>query len=534
MVFNSFHFFYFFVVVFLAYWASPWRVQNVLLLAASYYFYGSWDPRFLGLLLLSTVIDFTSGIVVERAQKPSVRKIWLLVSMVANLGMLGFFKYYNFFIENFDLLLKTYQIHVPIYELQLVLPIGISFYTFQSMSYVIDVYRKEIPATRNFVQFAAFVSFFPHLVAGPIMRPTTLLPQIQQKRRFDLQQFYGGSYLIFWGLFKKMVIADNLSTVIVDPIFHDWSSASGGECLLAIYAFAFQIYCDFSGYTDVARGVAKCLGFELCLNFNLPYFSRNCQEFWTRWHISLSQWLRDYLYIPLGGSRPVVSPLGGNLLLIGILLVIFLLPGYVAVDSGSISVGAMGPWALKAVMTGVFVAVAAGVLLIRSPALTTSRNLYLTMVIGGLWHGAAWTFLLWGMYHGLLLIANRLKPSFLKWKPTGDRVRDFGRAMVQIVVTFHLVCLGWLFFRAESLEQIGGMLSKIGHGLTLPTAGHLALFLALAVPLMLYEAAQYAAKEELFVFRLPWLVRSVVYSAIFYAIVLGAEFGGGQFIYFQF
>jgi hypothetical protein len=222
------------------------------------------------------------------------------------------------------------------------------------------------------------------------------------------------------------------------------------------------------------------------------------------------------------------------LLLVGILLVVFLLPGYVAVDSGSVAVGAMGPWMLKGVMTGVFVVVAAGVLLIRSPALTTGRNLYLTMVIGGLWHGASWTFLLWGMYHGLLLMANRLRPSFLRPKPTDDPVRNRGRALVQIVVTFHLICLGWLFFRAESLEQIGGMLSKIGHGLTLPTAGQLALFLVLAVPLMVYEAAQYAAKEELFVFRLPWVVRSVVYSAIFYAIVLGAEFGGGQFIYFQF
>src|SRR5436305_788227 len=239
---------------------------------------------------------------------------------------------------------------IPMAHLEVVLPIGISFYTFQSMSYVIDVYRREIPPTRNLIEFAAFVSFFPHLVAGPIMRPTTLLPQIEQKRRFDIQQFYQGSYLIFWGLTKKVVVADNLA-LFVNDLFSQWQTINGGLALLAIYAFAFQIYCDFSGYTDAARGIAKCLGFELALNFNLPYLSANPKEFWARWHISLSTWLRDYLYIPLGGNR------GGKVMVY--------------------------------------------------------RNLMLTMIIGGLWHGAAWTFVLWGFYQGALLVGHRLLEPYL-------------------------------------------------------------------------------------------------------------------------
>jgi D-alanyl-lipoteichoic acid acyltransferase DltB (MBOAT superfamily) len=248
--------------------------------------------------------------------------------MALNLGMLGYFKYYNFFAESLQLALNRSGVHVSLSHLNVVLPIGISFYTFQSMSYVIDVCRRDIKPTRNFVEFAAFVSFFPHLVAGPIMRPTTLLPQIETKRTFDLSQFYHGFYLIFWGLTKKVVVADNLA-LIVNDLFGKWQTIDGGLALIAIYAFAFQIYCDFSGYTDAARGIAKCLGIELALNFNLPYFATSPRDFWNRWHISLSTWLRDYLYITLGGNR------GGKFMLY--------------------------------------------------------RNLMLTMIIGGLWHGAAWT-----------------------------------------------------------------------------------------------------------------------------------------------
>ena len=301
--------------------------------------------------------------------------------------MLGYFKYYNFFAESLQAALGRAGLSIPLGHLEVVLPIGISFYTFQSMSYVIDVYRREIKPTRNLVQFAVFVSFFPHLVAGPIMRPKTLLPQVASRRRFNLQQFYEGVYLIFWGLVEKVVVADNLA-IVVNDLFGRWEALDGGLALLAVYAFAFQIYGDFSGYTDMARGVAKCLGFELPLNFNLPYFATSPRDFWNRWHISLSQWLRDYLYIPLGGSR------GGSLL--------------------------------------------------------TYRNVMLTMILGGLWHGARWTFVCWGLYQGLLLVLHRLAAPWLERIQPADPIDRACWTGLRIIVTFHLVCLGWLIFRADS------------------------------------------------------------------------------------
>jgi D-alanyl-lipoteichoic acid acyltransferase DltB (MBOAT superfamily) len=351
------------------------------------------------------------------------------------------------------------------------------------MSYVIDVYRKDIRPTRNLVEFATFVSFFPHLVAGPIMRPTTLLPQIQSPRKFNLDQFYQGCYLIFWGLAKKMVVADNLAR-IVNELFGRWQTIDGGLALLAIYAFAFQIYCDFSGYTDVARGVAKCLGIELALNFNLPYFATSPQDFWGRWHISLSRWLQDYLYIPLGGSR------GGTFL--------------------------------------------------------TYRNLMLTMIIGGLWHGAAWTFVLWGCYQGLILVGHRLaKPLLAKVAPTSPVDAACWKA-VRIIATFHMVCLGWLIFRStgsppevkvgaySGVEQLVGMLRAIVYRPAVPASAYILPIAITILPLLMVQFAQFASKDLDIVARTPWYVRSVFYTLCFYAIVLGAETGGGQFIYFQF
>src|SRR3954467_14074546 len=398
MLFNTFHFAYFFALLLPLYWVLPHRPQNYLLLAASYYFYACWDPRFLSLLVLSTAMDFACGLAVDRIEAPRRRKLFVALSMALNLGMLGYFKYYNFFAESLQAALARGGITVPLSHLNVVLPIGISFYTFQSMSYVIDVYRRDIKPTRNFVQFAAFVSFFPHLVAGPIMRPTTLLPPIEKPRRFDLHQLYQGAYLIFWGLTKKVVVADNLA-LIVNDLFGKWETIDGGLALLAIYAFAFQIYCDFSGYTDAARGIAKCLGFELALNFNLPYFATSPKDFWARWHISLSTWLRDYLYIPLGGNR------GGQLRLY--------------------------------------------------------RNLMLTMIIGGLWHGNRWTYVIWGFYQGVLLVGHRLAEPWLARVRRADPVEQRCWKLVRIAVTFHLVCLGWLIFRAESMAQVMGMLSAI-------------------------------------------------------------------------
>lgn len=473
MLFNSFSFAYFFAILFPLYWSlGRWhRAQNLLLLLAGYYFYACWNPKFLALLVLSTAVDYYCGLAVSRIEAPGRRKAFVLLSMALNLGMLGYFKYYNFFAESLrDLLLKG-GLDVPLGQLDIVLPIGISFYTFQSMSYVIDVYRKDIEPTRNPIEFATFVSFFPHLVAGPIMRPTTLLPQVARPRRFDLAQFYQGSYLIFWGLTKKVVVADNLAT-IVNELFGRWETLDGGLALLAVYAFAFQIYCDFSGYTDAARGVAKCLGFELALNFNLPYLSANPREFWQRWHISLSSWLRDYLYIPLGGSR------GGSL--------------------------------------------------------RVYRNLMLTMVIGGLWHGAAWTFVLWGFYQGLLLVGHRMaQPWLARIQPTDPVDRACWRAL-RVVVTFHLVCLGWLFFRAESMAQVSGMLQAMIERPAIPASAYLIPVALLTLPLLAFQIAQYLARDLDVVLKTPWYVRSLFYTFCFYAFILAGEFGGGQFIYFQF
>ena len=471
MLFNTWAFAYFFILLLPVYWVLPHRPRNLLLLAASYYFYSRWDYRFLGLLIISTLMDYFCGLAVDRIENPRKRKLFVALSMVLNLGMLGYFKYFDFFASSLQVALQSAGLHVSLHLLDVTLPIGISFYTFQSMSYVIDIYRREIKPTKNLVDFAAFVSFFPHLVAGPIMRPTTLLPQIETPRKFDIQQFYQGVYLICWGLTKKVVVADNLAK-IVDNLFGRWQTIDGGLALLAVYAFAFQIYCDFSGYTDAARGISKCLGFELSLNFNLPYFATSPKDFWSRWHISLSTWLRDYLYIPLGGGR------------------------------GS-------KWFVY-------------------------RNLMLTMIIGGLWHGAAWTFILWGFYQGMILIAHRmLEPWLKRYQPANPVERSCWTAL-RIFVTFHLVCLGWLFFRAKSIAQVQGMLSAIVLHPAIPAAAFLVPVALVVLPLLLIQFLQYHADDLSIIERTPWYVRSVFYKVLFYAFVLAGEHGGGKFIYFQF
>jgi alginate O-acetyltransferase complex protein AlgI len=473
MQFNSYEFALFFAGLFLTYWLlRQWpRVQNIVLLGAGYYFYACWNPKFLSLLVFSTVMDYGCGLWVDRVECPTKRRVVVALSMAVNLGMLGYFKYYNFFAENLHSMLGRAGLSIPLGHLEVVLPIGISFYTFQSMSYVIDVYRREIKPTRNLVQFAIFVSFFPHLVAGPIMRPKTLLPQVVARRRFNLQQFYQGVYLIFWGLVEKVVVADNLAIVVSD-LFGRWETLDGGLAVVAIYAFAFQIYGDFAGYTNMARGVAKCLGFELPLNFNLPYFATSPRDFWNRWHISLSQWLRDYLYIPLGGST--------------------------------------------------------------RGKLVTYRNLMLTMILGGLWHGARWTFVGWGLYQGILLVVHRLAAPWIERIEPTDAVDRACWTGLRIFVTFHLVCLGWLIFRADSMEQATGMVTAIFQRPALPAAAYLVPVALTIIPLVFLEFVQYTANDLDVIRRTPWYVRTVFYTACFYAIVLAGQFGGQQFIYFQF
>ncbi|MFN8445494.1 MAG: MBOAT family protein [Caldilineaceae bacterium] len=345
MLFNSLEYFIFLAVVLALYYALSHRWQNYMLLAVSYFFYGYWDYRFLSLMLISTVVDFFAARMVDHAEEPTKRKLFLALSMVVNLTFLGFFKYFNFFVDSAERALSLAGVHVSVPLLYVILPAGISFYTFESMSYVIDVYRRKVKSTNNFFDFALFIAFFPKLVAGPIMRIDDLLPQIERKRIVTNEHILTGVTLILVGLFRKVVIADAIAGT-VDAIFANPASHSTPELIKGIYLFALQIYCDFSGYSDIARGSSRLLGMELMLNFDHPYFSSNITEFWRRWHISLSTWFRDYLYIPLGGNR-------------------------------------VAAW-------------------------RSYLNTMIVFLVSGLWHGAAWTFVAWGGLHGLFLVIHRL------------------------------------------------------------------------------------------------------------------------------
>lgn len=348
MLFNSFDFLLFFVVVFIVQRLLPHRQRNLFLLATSYFFYSCWDWRFLSLIMISTLVDFYCGRAIFGSNVNKIRKRYIVISILTNLGILGFFKYAGFFVDSANILISSLGHNPTSFHLNIVLPVGVSFYTFQTMSYTIDIYRKQVKPAENIIDFALFVAFFPQLVAGPIERAKNFLPQVLKKPVVSSSMIMEGGWLVFWGLFKKSVIADNMA-IIVDQAFSS-SSLAGGDLLIAVYAFAIQIYCDFSGYSDMARGIAKMMGYNLMLNFKVPYFATNPSEFWRRWHISLSSWLRDYLYIPLGGNR--------------------------------------------------------------NGRLQTYRNLFVTMLLGGLWHGAAWKFVLWGAYHGTLLALHRIMSKF--------------------------------------------------------------------------------------------------------------------------
>ncbi len=489
MLFNSLQFAIFFPLVFVAVLSlgslqgpslGPHRLRarNGLLLLASYAFYGSWDARFLSLIVFSTLVDY--GVARLMAVIPSGdrrRKRLLLISLVSNLGLLGFFKYFGFFTTSAAEFLAALGLDVSAPTLQIVLPVGISFYTFQTLSYTIDVYRGRCEVERSLLNFATYVAFFPQLVAGPIERAVDLLPQFSQDRPVRRQQLETGTWLIAWGLFKKVVIADNLS-VIADAGFL-LSEPTGSQALVAVYAFAWQIYCDFSGYTDIARGTSRLLGFELRLNFDLPYFAKGPSDFWRRWHISLSSWLRDYLYIPLGGNR------GGEA--------------------------------------------------------RTRFNLAATMVLGGLWHGAAWTFVWWGVFHGVVLILYR----WLKPKVTSlfEEVTGPARSLLigaHVAFFFHVVCISWLLFRASSMEHAGRMFAAILSGAgaapweSVMLLGPVHLGVSLVLGLWLVQLVQYLLRDHLFVLRLPLAARAVIYATGALLFLWVGRFGGSTFLYFQF
>ncbi|MCH7412383.1 MBOAT family protein [Belliella sp. R4-6] len=391
MLFNSIEFLLFLPLVFFLYWSinrDNIRLQNILLLVASYVFYGWWDWRFLGLIFVNSVIDFICGLQIEKSK--ARKKHFLVFSIISNLGMLGFFKYFNFFINSTVAVLESIGVSPNQTSLQIILPVGISFYTFQTLSYTIDVYNEKIKATKDPIAFFTFVSFFPQLVAGPIERASNLLPQFFTKKLFDYQQASFGMKLILWGLFKKMVIADNCAK-IVDPIFDNIDSAAGFELIVGVFLFSFQIYGDFSGYSDIAIGVASLLGFQLMTNFKTPYFSRDIAEFWRRWHISLSTWFRDYVYIPLGGSRVKSSH--------------------------------------------------------------AIRNIFIVFILSGFWHGANWTFVAWGGLHAIFFIPLFVSKKNRVYTSENQSLVPSINEVFQILLTFCLVSLSWVFFRSDTISD---------------------------------------------------------------------------------
>lgn len=475
MLFNSVSFFVFFTVLYTLYLRFDHKKQNLLLLIGSYIFYGAWDWRFLSLIFFSTFVDYLCGLRIHNESDERKRKFFLGLSLFTNLSLLGFFKYFNFFIDSFVSLFALFGVEIQSTYLNIILPVGISFYTFQTMSYTIDIYRRKMEPAKDFSDFALFVAFFPQLVAGPIERASHLLPQILKPRKVTLELFYQGAFLVYWGIFLKVFIADNLAT-IVDPVFAGKPGSENGVIvLIAIYAFAFQIYCDFAGYSYVARGLCKCMGFDIMVNFNVPYFAKNPQDFWKRWHISLSSWLRDYLYISLGGNKN-------------------------------------GQW-------------------------KTYRNLTLTMLIGGLWHGAAWTFIVWGAYQGGLLVVHRFfQPYFSKLDIISSVLTRRGWEAVKILIFFQFVCLGWLIFRADSMSTVSNMLTAIFSNFTFveDVSFNLQYLVFFSGILIIVQWFQYHKDDLLIVYKAPQWVKVIFYSITLLLIIVFGVTNGSEFIYFQF
>ena len=476
MLFNSLEFLIFLPTIFCLYWfvfQKNLRVQNLLLLISSYVFYGWWDWRFLSLIFLSTIVDYFAGIRIYDSIDKKSKKFYLWVSVLFNLGLLGFFKYFNFFIDSWiDLLGALGYEHQSIWTLNVILPAGISFYTFQTMSYSLDIYHGKLKPTKDFISFASFVSFFPQLVAGPIERASNLLPQILNVRLFKYEQGAQGLRLILWGMFKKVVIADSLA-LHVDIIFQNYTFLNGGVLLLGLIYFSFQIYCDFSGYSDIAIGTSKLFGFELMSNFKFPYFSRNVGEFWRRWHISLSTWFRDYLYIPLGGSK-------------------------------------RGRW-------------------------TSITNIFIIFFVSSFWHGANWTFIMWGLIHAMLYIPLFLKGNNRQYTTTVVAENSWlpsVKELFQMGITFFFTTIAWVFFRSDTVSNAFNFLLKMSLNFELPQTnlGGI-IFLFLIVLLEWFSKKDERNPINIKVVYLRWLI----YLVLFYFVFAHFKFlDMSQFIYFQF
>ena len=457
MLFNSIEFFVFLASFFVLYWFvfnKTLKTQNLLILISSYVFYGWWDYRFLSLIFLSTIVDYIIGLNIPKKILKIKQKLLLWCSILFNLGILGFFKYYNFFIDSWVNLFSSvgYQIK-SVWSLNIILPVGISFYTFQTMSYTIDIYRKKLKPTKDFISFASFVSFFPQLVAGPIERASNLLPQILKKRIFNYGQGIQGFRLIVWGMFKKVVIADSLAP-IVDDIFSNYQDLGGGTLWLGAIYFGFQIYCDFSGYSDIAIGTAKLFGFELMSNFKFPYFSRNIGEFWRRWHISLSTWFRDYLYIPLGGSK--------------------------------------------------------------EGRLKSIRNIFVIFLISGFWHGANWTFIFWGLFHSILFIPSFLFKTNRRYTSSIIGESTFfpsPKEFLQVGATFFLVTIGWVFFRSENVNNSFKFLNQMFSDFTFKSQFDWLIIYILSFVIIEYLIRKSERLKEKY-FNYDWIVFSILSLAI--------------------
>ena len=482
MLFNSIDFAIFLPTVFLLYWFvtnKNLNLQNFLIVAASYLFYGWWDWRFLSLILFSTIVDYSVGRKLKKEDNQTKRKILLWISILVNLGFLGFFKYYNFFLENFITAFSFFGKEIQGNSLNIILPVGISFYTFQTLSYTIDVYKRKLEPTKDFIAFSAFVSFFPQLVAGPIERATHLLPQFYIKRTFDYSKAVDGMRQILWGLFKKIVIADRCAS-FANQAFNNSADMNGSTLVLGALFFTFQIYCDFSGYSDIAIGTSRLFGFDLMRNFNFPYFSRDIAEFWRCWHISLSTWFRDYLYIPIGGSR------------------------------GS-------TW-------------------------TKIRNVFIIFIVSGFWHGANWTFIAWGALNAIYflpLLLTQKNRNYLGVVAQGKYLPSL-KELFLMLITFGLTVFAWIFFRAESighaLNYIHGIFSASLFAMPNFLSGR--SFLITIILVVFFVLIEWQGREGQYAIAnlgLKWK-RSLRYG-LYYSIIIAIFLFGGakqQFIYFQF
>ncbi|MDH8700875.1 alginate O-acetyltransferase complex protein AlgI [Dysgonomonadaceae bacterium PH5-43] len=468
MLFNSLPFLIFFPAVCILFWVLPQNLKNIFLLIASYFFYMNWKPIYALLILFSTLITWLSGIYIDKYSEKKNRKRVLIACLIANLSILFLFKYEGFFTQSINSALELLHVKMHIPGLHLLLPVGISFYTFQAIGYVVDVYRGNIKPERNLGIYALFISFFPQLVAGPIERAQNLLPQFRKTHKFNSASFIDGLKMMIWGYFMKLCIADRVAGY-VNAVFYYYMYHNGSSLLLGTFFFTFQIFCDFAGYSLIAIGVARCLGFKLMLNFNRPYLSNNIKEFWRRWHISLSSWFKDYVYIPLGGSR-------------------------------------------------------------RSYP-RTLLNTFLTFLVSGIWHGANYTFILWGAVHGSFMIIHSLLNKYLPFKIKIPNI-------IKIGFTFTLVMLSWVIFRARNIEEVFIILRKIAteHGPIFKGAGIPEVLLALTcIAILMFKEIKDEKKLNIHFLHNKNIVVSTVSMALLICfILLFGEFSGAEFIYFQF